>query len=386
MNQGLKPIPPLSLKAAAILGGALATMFFCGATAAQPRIAFLAPDQPGENPFWTRTIEEMRAAADDLDVELEIAYSKGNTYSNRKDGMAMLTGDDKPDYFLTGYWPGSTDFLIKQSEEHEVNIFVFNSGVSEADRDAVGTPRGKHPRWIGQMTPDDRHAGYELADILVGRARAALGADEAVRAFGLGGGGNAESDRKQRDGLEQRLNEDPKAVLERFVFADWSRDTAYNSLLEVLDPGTPVSVIWSGGDGMALGGVKASLELDKTPGKDIFIGGIGWGTPAIESVVDGNIEALLGGHFLEGAWALVLLHDYHNGYDFADDLGVEFQTRVRAITADNARAYLDKVTGPGGWSAVDFRRFSKEHNPELRKYEWPLEDALEQLETAEPEE
>ena len=33
----------------------------------------------------------------------------------------------------------------------------------------------------------------------------------------------------------------------------------------------------------------------------------------------GRLAALAGGHFMSGAWVLVMLYDYHHGHDFADE-------------------------------------------------------------------
>jgi hypothetical protein len=95
-------------------------------------------------------------------------------------------------------------------------------------------------------------------------------------------------------------------------------------------------------------------------------------------VAAGDTEITLGGHFLEGAWSLILLHDHHHGHDFAEDLGEDIQTRLEPITAADAGAYLEILTDPD-WRAVDFKQFSKVHNPELTTYRWPLNAVFEQL-------
>src|SRR5690606_34879675 len=69
-----------------------------------PKVTFLVHDPPGVSPFWTQTIDIMKAAAEDLKIDLRFAYSRSNSYSLKKDGLAALNATDKPDYFLSGYW------------------------------------------------------------------------------------------------------------------------------------------------------------------------------------------------------------------------------------------------------------------------------------------
>lgn len=350
------------------------------AGAADLKVAFLAPDPAGESPHWDRTVRVMQAAADDLEIDLQVAYSKTNTYTNRKKGLALLTDDEKPDYFMTGYWSGATETLLKQAEQLGVGTFIVTSGVVPADRDPVGKPRGIYRQWVGQMTSADRQAGYELAAGLIEKARR-IHPDRVVRVVGLGGYGDAAVEIARREGLERRIAESPKTELGQFLFAEWATATAYRGVAKILESSSPPSVIWSASDNMALGAIRAVSDAGQTPGRDVIVGGINWSLDAIEAVINGDMQTTLGGHFLQGAWALVLLHDYHQGEDFADDLGLEFQTPLRPITGNEAQTYFD-ILDDADWATVDFKRFSKIHNPQLEQYSWPLEQVFAQLKGA----
>jgi ABC-type sugar transport system substrate-binding protein len=363
--------------------GLLAVLCFCApAVAAELKVAFLAPDPAGTNPFWARTIDVMQAAADDLGVTLEIDHSKSNTYSNRKDALALLK-QTNPDYFLTGYYTGGTNAVLDYAERRKIRTFVFNSGVDAKDKDGVGRPREQYRYWIGQMTPDGHKVGYELADLLITRAKEA-GADRPVQVIGLGGMVDISSNDYRQNGLQERIETESDAELDRYVHAEWSERVARQSILQMVDPNSPSPVIWASGDPMALGAVKALHELDLEPGRDVLVGGIDWIPEAVEAVIDGEMEVTFGGHFMEGAWALILAHDHHHGHDFADDLQSAFHTPYTPITADNARAYRDKL-GNADWSVIDFKQFSKVHNPDLEQYRWPLDTVLEQLPSADTE-
>jgi hypothetical protein len=85
------------------------------------------------------------------------------------------------------------------------------------------------------------------------------------------------------------------------------------------------------------------------------------------------MHVTIGGHFLAGAVALILIHDYHNGIDFVDDTGVQMITPVYPITAGNIQKYI-KVLDRTKWNKIDFRRFSKKYNPDLKHYDFTPEN------------
>lgn len=373
---GRRRMPSFS-RPALVLCGVLAGGCFAGTAGAAIKVAILAPDPPGASAHWDRTLEVMRAAAEDLEIELQVAYSKTNTYTNRKEGLKLLNDPEKPDFFITGYWSGSTDHLLKRAEGLGVRTFVISSAVMPADRDTVGEPRHRYEQWLGAMGPDGEQAAHELARRLVAKAGRERDAGT-IHVLALGGFGDTSADLFRIQGLKAYLESDADAVLDELLLAQWSRETAYESVKGKLSVDSPISVIWSASDAMALGALQAAREAAKKPGEYIFIGGFDWTAEALKAVADGDMEATAGGHFLEGAWALVLLFDFHQGRDFADDLGTQFQTPLRVLTAADAQQYLD-VLEAADWSAVDFRQFSKVHNPDLNSYQWPLEQVFEQL-------
>lgn len=347
-----------------------------------PTAVFLSPDPQGASPFWTQVIEVMHAVAEDLEIDLQVIYSRSNSYSLKKDGLEILNNLEKSDFLLTGYWIAATHHHIKHADKLGIHTFVFNSGVIPQDRDKIGRPREKYRHWIGQMVPDDLQAGYVLADKLINQAKAAGKTDKAGKVHLINVEGFGDGIETARiNGLTKRIEEQNDIILEQVILAGWSQTTAYNELLKALDQYAETGVIWSISDVMALGAIRASKDLEKQPGKDIFIGGMDWSPEGLKAIEAGEMAASMGGHFLEGALALILIHDYHFGFDFANELGVEIQTQMRPITFDNVGEFLKKL-GNSGWRKIDFRQFSKKYNADLKSYSNLTLDAL--LESLEP--
>jgi len=108
----------------------------------------------------------------------------------------------------------------------------------------------------------------------------------------------------------------------------------------------------------------------------VLVGGLNWSQVAVEEVLDGEMVVTYGGHFLLGAWAMVVLRDYHDGRDFAEE-DVRLQIPMGAIDLSVARRFPD--IGNTDWRKVDFTRFSKTRNPQLKRYDFTQDALLAQL-------
>lgn len=352
-----------------------------------PKVTLLIPAPEGGSIFWTQMTGIMRAAAEDLGIDLTLVYSRNNSYSEKKDGLAALEGPDRPDYFLCSYWVEATEHHLERAEQLRIHTFIFNSGVASKERAQTGLPRGKYRYWMAQMVPNDYKAAYTLADFLINKAKAAgkIGKDGKVHLILTGGDGVGNSSEEERyAGVKKRIAEDNDAVLDRLILTGWERDTAYHELFEALKQYRETSVIWSISDRVSLAAIDAARDSGKTPERDIFIGGMNWSLENLNAVASGNLTAIMGGQFLEGIKALVLIYDYHHGLDFQAELGVDMRTPLSLITIDNAREYLNTLSR-ADWRKVDFKQFSKKNNPGLKKYNLTLETLLESLAPELPE-
>lgn len=332
------------------------------------KVGFVPPTE-ADDPFFSEVAEVMQAAAADLNIELKIDYAVRNVSMYSKSRGLKLIQTYKPDYMLTGAWPGGAKYHLQGAHAAGIKSFVFNTP-------PVGdgtTPRKELPGWLGQMTPDNRQAGYLLADILIeeARKRKLVGDDGKVRLIALSGGIDDTTGHERIAGLKARINQYKDAVLQETVLAGWMKDTADQETARLLNSYPATSVIWAASDHMAQGAAEAAERVGRKPGKDILVGGFDWNEANLRDIKTGRIAASVGGHALEGAMVLILLYDYHKGIDFAPELGLQFNSLMYAVTAENIDRYNRPVEGLD-WDGIDFTRFSKALNPELQRYDFSL--------------
>ncbi|MBN1379154.1 MAG: ABC transporter substrate-binding protein [Gammaproteobacteria bacterium] len=338
------------------------------------RVGFLCSAPPG-HPFWGPVVQAMQAVANDLDIELIVKYDETrSTYVTKRLGNHLISKGPKLDYFLTKYWSSVTDSHIQQAKERGTKVFVFNSDILREDYPTVGRrPREMHAHFIGQAVPDDRKAGYELASILVKRAQQikAGSSDDKINVLALVAPAVSAVRYIRVEGLKTKIDEIPEAILEDVVETNWESGSASQVIADLLQQYPQTDVIWSANEAIAWGAVQAVEKLNKIPGKDIIVGGFDWEDESIKAIADGRMTASMFGHFMEGAWALLLVHDYHYGFDFADDFGVRISTPLAAITTDNYEKYQPLIQD-ADWEDIDFKKFSKKYNPQLKSYNFNI--------------
>ncbi len=359
-------------------------ILFCAPVAlAEPvfKAGFTAPTSE-DDPFFSRVAQVMKAAADDLNIELEINYStRSSSLYARKKGVKLMASF-QPDYFLTGFWPGGAYYHIQESQSRGIRSFVIDSPIILSSDFPATEPRKEIRQWLGQMSPDYQQASYQLADILINAAKKQnlVGEDGKVHMIAISGNEGDISVIERMKGLKERTESMQDVVLEEIILAGWSDVIASRATEKLLSKYPQATVIWSASDLMAQGAAAAIEKHGKTPGKDVLVGGFDLTKKALQDIQSGRINASIGGHFLEGAWALVLLYDYHHGVDFADELGVRFQSSMQAVTAENIDDY-EYLLEESNWIDIDFGQLSKVINNKRKRYDFSLPELIKTAET-----
>ncbi|HEX7025669.1 MAG TPA: ABC transporter substrate-binding protein [Gammaproteobacteria bacterium] len=336
-------------------------------------VGFLNPTIESSSPFYMLVENILNAAANDLGIELHITYGKNNYRRMRQAGLELLE-TKKPDYFLTGYYSGATDYHMDYIKYNPAKLFMVTSSPTTDSEKEIGKPREKYMNFIGQLTPHDREFGYKQADVLIKQARdlGLVDKDKLVNIIAFGGFDEDNASNERLSGLQDRIEHGKDAVLIKTMLAGWNRNLSYKYTLELLRENPSIHAIWSTNDDMAIGCIDAAEEAGRKPGKDILIGGIDLSADAIGYIESGRQAVSVGGQFMEAAWSLIMLYDYHHGIDFGEAGNYIFHSEAHAVTKQNV-ADFKKYFLPADWSEIDFRRFTKKHNPDIEEYNFSLE-------------
>ncbi|PIQ27958.1 hypothetical protein COW36_22440 [bacterium (Candidatus Blackallbacteria) CG17_big_fil_post_rev_8_21_14_2_50_48_46] len=344
-------------------------------------LALFAPRE-ADDTFWSMFRDFMAAACHDLGMELRVYYAHDDADLALKQLKEATSGPNKVQGLVFQNFKKTALKFLELAEKTKTPAFIIDTGLDEADLKRVGKPRESFKYWLGEFLPENEEAGFDLANRLLQRAQSLKneeGLGERIQIIGLAGEhlSNASSDRIK--GLNIAIRDREDAVLQDMISAAWNRDQARlrtRQIFERFPPG--IKVIWAANDPMALGAVDALREMKLRPGQDVITGGVDWTADGLQAVKHGLMDATVGGHFMQGAWAAVMLYDTFHGLDFAKE-SVEMRLRMQILDRRNIDVYL-KHFSTGNWEQIDFRSFSKFANPARKKYDFSLQALLNQLE------
>ena len=261
----------------------------------------------------------------------------------------------------------------------KTRVFMAYSGITQpADVAAAGAPRQKFPQWIGSLEPKASEAGYLTAKALISQARTQglKAADGKIHLLAIAGDRSTTTSVQRNLGMRQAVEEARDVVIDQEVTAQFSRPKAQEMAEQLFLRFPEARAVWAGSDQMAFGAMQALQARGGAPGKDVLFAGINTSREALEAVKSGRLSALAGGHFVLGAFALVMVHDHHKGVDFAQDEGVALETSMFVLFSPREADLFLARYGQDRFDAIDFRRFSKVHTPRLKRYDFSFRQLL----------
>lgn len=338
-------------------------------------VTFVNPGKEGER-FWDMVTETMRAAAADFDIELEVIYAQRNRVRMAEQGIAVTQRETPPDYLiLVNEEQAAEKILLAASQKRIRTLMLLNDFLPE-QRTRVGLPGGVHKNLLGAITPDNFGAGKRM--MLALRHCANQSNVQSPYHFLAIGGDKLTPASIDRNGgaLAVVNNHQNEIKLDRFLYANWNRAEAKALTHRYLQWAkrnqiTPAA-IWSANDPIAFGAREALQENGLQAGKDVCMVGLNWSAEALRLVRSGELLLSDGGHFLAGAWSMVLLKDYHFRQKRGNDQpigSVRFQ--MQSIDATNVEQYLTHL-GDEDWDKIDFNRFLLGDSSKNHDYDFSL--------------
>jgi len=339
------------------------------------KVVFISPGHADQG-FWKAVTDTMRTAADQLGFELEVHHANRQWVTMVHNAENVIARHDKADFLIlvNEYQQGAR--LLALADKAGIPTLLLLNSLTAEQREIYGAPRARLKNWLGSLTPDNEIAGYDMAKSLVHK-------EQTVALLTLAGDNSTPASLARLQGLDRALNEFPLLKEQRRFSVNWSENEAYKRTRLWMQSGNKLEAVWAANDAIALGSIKAIREAGLKPGLDVKISGLNWSLEAIKHVINGEMNLSHGGHFLAGAWIMVMLYDYVHGHDFAA-ISSEINFPMTAITQANAPTYLAHFSGQK-WSQINFKNFTLNHSPtpSAPNYQFTLNKLLQSVQIPE---
>ncbi|MGL4319004.1 MAG: ABC transporter substrate-binding protein [Pseudomonas sp.] len=327
-------------------------------------VVFLNPGLSNER-FWVNYSSYMQGAANDLGMQLRVMYGERDPHKILGNAREVLQSAQKPDFLIFANEQYVGPEVLRLFAGSGIKLFALHSTLTPEQQALAGGSREKYSNWIGSLVPNDEEAGY-----LMGQALMELAPGGAAELVAFSGVKQTPSATLREAGLRRALADHPQIRLRQMLYGEWKEQRAYEQAKALLPRYPDVSLIWSANDEMAFGAMRAAQEQ----GRVLRYSALNNSQRVLQARVDGKVSVLASGHFILGGCAMVMLHDYAAGQDFAARGGKDQQARLfRLLDGRQAERLLQHLDDGG--KSLDFRSFSATRNPRIRRYEFSI-DAL----------
>lgn len=326
---------------------------------AKTRVAFINPDVSGAS-FWGQMTELMNEISQDLDIEFEVRYAAGNRFNTHDIAKYLLGSDNKPNYLIFMYAQGVGREILDLAESQGVFSIAINSDIPHGESKSVGLPGEKYKYWLSHLLPDDTRSSYTLSQYLI--TESLKRGHNQANLVALFGDISSLVGEKRILGLNKAVAEEKRSILHRHVPAEWSGSDTAAKLAVLTERYKNTNIIWGGNANITVESAKYVQSLAK--GKSQYVvGGFDFSSQTADAIEAGHITAIMGGHFVEGAVALVSIYDHANGMDLGP-IRKKMYSELDLIDKNNVHLYRALVDR-NRWKDKDFKKMTRIHNKKL---------------------
>ena len=312
--------------------------------------------------------EFMGAAAKSLGMQLEILYAERDHLLMLRQADEVARRLDSPDYIIIVNEKLAAQQMLTTLAQSPAKVLLMHNDLTPEQRREIGNERQHIKNWIGTATTDAARGGYLLMEYLCRR----LG-DREARVIGITGDPNTPVSLERAEGVKDYVAHAGYGRIHQLVFGDWTYADGEQKAAILLARYPDTNIIWAANDSMALGALRAV----KARNASVLVGGIGGFWDAIASVAEGGLTATSAGDYLIGAWAIVLLYDYHHGQDFAAYGGVAQKLDyMYVVDRDNVARFEEVVLKQP--DSLSFARYSKALHPLPGPYHFSLKELVDE--------
>lgn len=333
-----------------------------------------------EETFWALITQLTQEAANDLAINLTVYYSDSHRIVQSELITRIVTGKNKPDFLIFMPYGGSILRSFDALEKSQTP-FVTLERVFDIKRVShIGKPQEVYKYWLGEIYNENIEAGRLLAERLYDIAKAKGITTGTHKALALNGDYYAESIDRAEGFYRAYITKDD-VIINKIIPLSWNRKKASRRFLKLNENYGKSDIVWSASDQMALGVLDVVEQTGLKPNQDFVIGGFDLIPEALQAIYDGKMTASIGGHFLQGVWALIKIYDYHHGiksvFKKGDDTAY-IQTKIVDHTNINKYIILAK---DNDLTKINFAEFSLTHqqSTKVEDYQLNLENYLDKL-------
>ncbi|MHC1773306.1 MAG: ABC transporter substrate-binding protein [Flexilinea sp.] len=301
--------------------------------------------------FWANCVDFAKKGAEELGFEL-VVFNADNKADqiNKYIEDAIASGIDG--LIFVPYWSAGRK-AVMDCQNAGIPIITMDCFIDDIE------PQTDFSQYIAFIGPNDEDSGYKMAKALFEATPKAADGKKYVGVVQGTPGTTVAINREK--GFDRALAEESDVVVVGRVNGNFVREESQSAMEDLYQAHPEITGIWAANGGTATGVMTALKNAGKVPGKDVIIVAMDLNPENVEAVAKGELLYDIGGHWLQGGFAVVMMYDYLNGFPIPED--------SKNIVLDLLPLTIDKIDQfnkdfPGGLPTFDFKNASKVYNPD----------------------
>ncbi|MDC7234029.1 MAG: ABC transporter substrate-binding protein [Spirochaetales bacterium] len=308
----------------------------------------------------------MGVAAETFGLQLEVLYAERDHLLMLKQAEELAGRRTLPDYIIMVNEKQTAPEMLKMFEGRSAKILLIHNDLTHEQRREIGNERERMKHWIGTVTTDEEQGTSRMMEELYRQ----LGSRE-PRVVGITGAKSTPVSMERAQGVSDFMTRSGRGRQLQLVFSNWGTPDAESKAEVLLSRYPETNILWAANFSMALGALRAVQKLNAP----VLVGSTAVAPYTMSNLAKEEMAVSLGSHFFIGAWAMVLLNDYHHGLDFSSRGGTRQRLDyLTIINSENASDYYRIVYEEA--DSLDFSIFSKYLNPSPGNYDFSLEPLM----------
>lgn len=314
----------------------------------KPVIGVVVPTLDAQ--FWNNYVDFMKKGASELGVDL-VVLNADNKPDQMVKSLEDLVARPADGIIFTPYWATATRGL-SLAKDANIPVILTDTYPDYQPQSA------RFPNYLAFVGPSDEDAGKKMAETLFAAMKPDANGKKVIGVVNGTAGTSVAIDR--RKGLEDALKAHPEVVVAGEVDGNFVRDTS-QTVFESLYQGHPdIKGVWAANGGTATGVMTALKNAGKPPGKDVLVVAMDLNPENVQAVKKGDLLFDIGGHWLQGGFALVMMFDDIKGKPVPKDQD-SVKLSLLPLTQDKVAQF--ETDFPGGVPAYNFKAHSVFYTP-----------------------
>ena len=319
--------------------------------------------------FWQRYKDFTETVASALGIEL-ITVNANNSGDKLSRGVDDLVARKVDGLIFVPYFGAGPKGIATTDAANIVSMCVDTT-----PEDIV--PGGDFPNYIGFVGPDDETAGFNMADALSKTMTAGPGGKKKIVAIQGTPGTSVAINRYK--GLERYIAEGGDLELQGEAVGNFVAGDSQKAMDDLLQRSPDTQGVWCANGGTATGAIAALTNAGKKAGTDVKVVTMDLNPDNVELVGTGEIAFDTGGHWLQGGFSLIIMHDWLNGKKIADDKRSQIIKLLPVTKATLAQLEADYPQGQPDYDVKEHSRVFTPDGPDAvveLEYSKPVELGL----------